>query len=76
MANKKFGIFEIVLGSLIIVSDLFLGFFGWSWLYGVTGIGGYGFGWRKITLLILGVLLLITGIIMYIMAKKQKKAEK
>lgn len=73
MANKKLGTFITVLGFVLIVSDLLLGFFGWPWLYGLVGMGGYGFGWRKITLLIVGVLLLITGIVLYVNVKKQKK---
>lgn len=76
MSNKTFGILGMNLGALIVVSNLLVGFFGFPWLYDLVGFPAIGFGWRKITLIVLGLLLLIVGIILYYLANKLKKVEK
>ena len=70
------GIIGMVLGAMIVISDLLVGFFGFPWLYDLVGFPAVGFGWRKITLVVLGLLLLIIGIILNAMANKLKKMEK
>jgi hypothetical protein len=56
MSNKTLGVILIVVGVLIVIADLVLGFTGFSAL----GIGA-GFGLKKIILGIAGVIVALIG---------------
>ncbi len=70
MSNKTLGIVGIVLGAVMVVSNVLVGIFGWWWLYQLVGFPFPGFGWRKITLIVLGVLFIILGFIFFKVGKK------
>lgn len=73
MSNKSIGIVGMILGAVLVVSNVLVGFFGWWWLYSQLGYPSPGFGWRKITLIIVGALMLIVGVILYLDGKRNKK---
>lgn len=73
MSNKTMGIVGMILGALIVVSNVIVGITGWPWLAMQFGFPSSGFGWRKITLIIIGVLFLIIGALLYIARKKENK---
>ena len=57
MSNKTFGIILIVVGILIVIADVILGFTGFASL----GVG-IGFGLKKIILGIIGVIITVIGV--------------
>lgn len=73
MSNKKLGMYGMVLGALIVVSNVIVGIFGWHWLAAMVGYPSSGFGWRKITLIVLGLVMVI---ISYILNKAGNRVEK
>jgi hypothetical protein len=57
MSNKTLGVIEIVVGIIIVLVDIVMSFSGFHAL----GIGA-GFGWKKIILALVGVILVIVGV--------------
>lgn len=57
MSHKTLGVILIVVGVLIVVADILLGFSGFPAL----GIG-FGFGWKKIILGLVGVIVALIGV--------------
>ena len=57
MSNKTFGIILIVVGILIVIADVILGFTGFASL----GVG-IGFGLKKIILGIIGIIIALIGV--------------
>ena len=76
MKNKTLGIIGMILGALIVVSNLIVAFTGWPWLLNLVQFPAPGFGWRKIVLIVLGAMLFAAGVILYNMAKKLKPSPK
>ena len=69
MTNKTLGIIGIILGVVLVVANVLVGLFGWIWLYSHFGWPSIGFGYRKITLIVLGVLFIVVGARLYVLAK-------
>ncbi len=68
MSNKTIGIILIVVGLLIIIVDIVLGFTGFASL----GVG-IGFGWKKIVLAAAGVVIALIGIFLNTRVKTPSK---
>ncbi len=76
MANKTLGIIGMVLGALLVISNLLVAFFGWPWLLNLVQFPAPGFGWRKIVLIVLGLAVFTAGLILYDRAAKLVKVGK
>ena len=72
MSNKTIGIIGIILGIVLVVGNVLVGLFGWLWLYSYFGWPSIGFGFRKISLIVIGVLLVVVGARLYFLAKKKE----
>jgi hypothetical protein len=72
MSNKTVGIVGIILGIVMVAANVVVGLFGWLWLYSQFGWPSIGFGFRKISLIVIGVLFVIVGARLYILANKKE----
>lgn len=72
MSNKTIGIIGIILGIVMVVANVLVGLFGWLWLYSQFGWPSVGFGFRKIALIVIGVLFVIVGARLYILTKRKE----
>ena len=77
MSNKTLGLFGMIIGGVIFIADLLVGLLGWPWLQSLVGFPSVGFGWRKITLLILaGLMILVSAVIRILAIRLEKIKEK
>jgi phage-related protein len=77
MSNKTLGLFGMIIGGVIFIADLLVGLLGWPWLQNLVGFPSVGFGWRKITLLILaGLMILVSAVIRILAIRLEKIKEK
>lgn len=76
MSNKTMGMIGMILGGVIVVADLLVGLFGWPWLQNLAGFPSVGFGWKKVTLLILGGLILLVSAVIYYLGRRLERMQK
>ncbi len=65
MKNKRIGLILVILGVLMVVGDVLV-----EPLH--LGSGG-GFGWKQITLLVVGFIFLIVGLVLNLSKSKNQK---